>query len=109
MAKKLFISDEMMLRLMKFCIDNKIKGVQTQKDFLLMIDFPSPNNVKYIREGTNSFQKEHIKKACDVFGIDANYFYRQGHQMYFEGKKISPIIMIKQALELMETAKSLKQ
>ena len=91
-----------MIELMRFCIANKIKGVHTQKDFLLLIGFTNTSNLKKVREGSLSFQPFHLKNACDIIGIDANYFFKEKAVMFMPGKKISPILLIKEGLKLLE-------
>ena len=72
MAKKLFITNERMLALMKWAID--AGHAETETDYLKKIGFPR-TNIRNVRVGSQSFTKEHIHKACALTGASADYIF----------------------------------
>ena len=80
---KLFISDERMLKLMNYAIDNGV--VDTESDYLEKINFLRTNIVQ-VRKGMRGFTKEQIHAAAKltganinwIFGIEANMMRRPG-------------------------------
>jgi hypothetical protein len=72
MAKKLYITDERMLKLIDWVIlQNKADNAS---DFFKKIGF-AKTNISNIRNGSQGFSKEHIRKACVVSGASADYIF----------------------------------
>lgn len=102
---KLALSDSRMLDLMKFVIDNNIKGISTQQNFFKSIGFKSANNLSQIKNGKQSFRIEHLSKACELYGVDGNFFLNKKHTAMFvtgEAKQPTAIQKLKQAIAQME-------
>lgn len=72
MPKKLFITDERMLKLIDYAVENGI--VQTETEYLEKIDFPR-TSIKIVRNGTQGFRKTHILNACNLTGASADYVF----------------------------------
>lgn len=72
MPKKLFITNERMLQLVAWSIDNGIADTETE--FYEKIGF-TRNNISLVRSGATSFTKEHILEACKITGASADYIF----------------------------------
>jgi phage host-nuclease inhibitor protein Gam len=71
-AKKLFISDQRMLRLLDWAIENKKAATETE--YLDRIKF-TRTNISNVRKGMQSFTKEHILNAATFTGANINWIF----------------------------------
>lgn len=93
------IWNQRMLDLMKYCI---YKGVvNSEKDFLTTINFPS-QNLTHIKKGSQSFTHHQFFKASKIYNVDMNWFY--GLTNIMEKTKDFPTAaeLIKAALSALE-------
>jgi hypothetical protein len=98
MAKKLFITNERMLQLMDWAINEEIAENETR--YLEAIGFPR-TNISNVREGIQSFTKDHIMKACKLTGASADYIF--GFTTNMKRKPESkPLDALKQAVKAVE-------
>jgi hypothetical protein len=78
----LHFSVQRMLSVMDYLI--KTGAEDSQAGFFYNIGF-SRNNFVKIKSGAQGFRVDHYVNACDVYGIDANYFLKQSHTKMFPG------------------------
>lgn len=98
MPKKLFISDERMLLLMAWAIDEGIANTETE--YMEMISFPR-TNISNVRKGLQSFTREHILNACTLTGASADYIFGFTNKIARKnGAK--PIQLLKEAVMAIE-------
>lgn len=103
MAKQLLhISDQRMLKVMEYCIANKIKDLTTIVAWCNKIGF-SHTNIFNIRKGTQQFTKEHIYQVCVIFNVSSDYLFGFTNEMIRADKSISPIQRIKDAINEIES------
>jgi len=69
---KLFITDQRMLKLMEWAVQENL--VRTETQYLEAIGFPR-TNISNVRKGLQSFTKEHILNACKLTGASADYIF----------------------------------
>lgn len=94
------LSNQRMLLVMKYVVDNQTKGIMTNNDFLLSIGFSGINNLWQVRNAKISFQPEHLAAAVTIYNVDGNYFLDKRHTIMFKlGKAITPLQMLKQAVQ----------
>lgn len=97
-------TDKRMLEAMEFIIHRK--KVKTEKDFLKSIGFTNVNNIVNIRSGHQSFRVKHIQKACEVYGLDGNFFLNPKHsKMFLLSKQLTPIELLYEAVYAIEKKK----
>jgi hypothetical protein len=72
MAKKLFITDERMLRLKDWAIENNI--ARTETEYWKMIGFPR-TSLSNVMKGSHGFTKSQILNACKVTGASADFIF----------------------------------
>jgi hypothetical protein len=97
-TKKLFISDARMLALISHAIE--INLVASERQFLQSIDF-NVSNITNIRNGNQSFTKEHIYNACKFTGASADWIFGFNSEMKRK-KTDKPIKILKQAVAMIE-------
>ena len=96
---KLFITNDRMLKLMKWALENGI--AENETDYLAKIGFPR-TNISNVRTGHQSFTKEHIQKACMITGASADYIFGFSSTLLrTPGKK--SIDLLRQAVIAVET------
>lgn len=100
MKNKLPISDERMLKLMDYVID---KGdAPNESQYLESIKF-TRTNISNVRRGYQSFNRDHIRNACELTGANANWIFGfENNMMRKEPKKLTPIERIREALVELE-------
>jgi hypothetical protein len=98
MPKKLFITNQRMLDLMAWAIENGI--AQHESAFFRMIKFPR-TNISNIRSGALSFTREHIMNACKITGASADYIFGFTNSM-LRKDPVKPIDQLKQAVKTVE-------
>lgn len=102
MKTKLPISDERMLKLMDYVIDNG--DSPNESKYLESIKF-TRTNISNVRRGYQSFNRDHIRNACELTGANANWIFGfENNMMRKEQKKLSPIERIKEALVELEAS-----
>ena len=101
---KLSFYDSRMLDVMKYIIDNNIKGISSQQAFFKSIGFTNANNLSQIKNGKQSFRIEHLSKACELYKVDGNFFLSKKHTAMFgiDTKQTTAIQKLKQAVAQME-------
>jgi hypothetical protein len=96
------VTDDRMLKLMAEAIKRGIAANESQ--YLGMIGF-ARTNISNVRAGRQSFNKDHIQKACEVTGCNANWILGLDSTMMRKPAK-SPLDRIKEAvIELEASAK----
>ena len=92
------ISDQKMLALMDYCVK---KGMcENETEYLNSIEFPR-TNISNIRSGHQSFTRDHIYKACEFTGANANWIYGFEANM-MRKQSLSAIDRLKQAVIVVE-------
>lgn len=66
-------SDNRMLQLMDWAL-RKGSVATNESSYLAMIGF-SRTNISNVRTGRQSFNRDHIQKACEVTGANANWIF----------------------------------
>lgn len=99
MADILSIQNKRMLHLMDEVI--ALKFVTSEKEFLDKIGF-TRNNIYKLRRGEISFTVEQIRKACEIFNVNANWIIGL-EKVVFRKDKMSPIEQIRAALIALES------
>lgn len=95
MPKKLFISDERMLKLMEWAVAEGI--VSTETEYWEKIKF-GRTSISNVRAGTQGFRNYHIMNACKLTGASADYIF--GFTNVITRKKApEPYALLKQAVE----------
>ena len=104
-ASHLLLHDRRMLQLMVFVVDNKMKGVTGEVEFLNTVGGPNKANVSSaLKNGTQHFTIADIKRACDIFGVDANFFFLEKHTtMIYPKNKTTPFEMLLVAVQAVGT------
>lgn len=98
MPKKLFISDERMLQLMQWAVDNRI--VETETEYWEKIDF-ARTSISNVKAGTQGFRNYHIYNACRLTGASADYIF--GFTNNLLRKPLTrPIDLLKQAVHAVD-------
>ena len=76
----LLLHNQRMLQVMRYIVDNKIKGVRTEKDFFDKVGGVNKFAVSgAIKSGKQSFVIADLNRCCEIFGVDANFLILQGH------------------------------
>lgn len=101
MAKTIFISDERMLQLMSWAINNDIAKDET--DYLSQIEFVK-NNLEKVRNGTTGFTKRHILNASVLTGANINWIFGLESNMMRKPNK-SIIVRLKEITTELEAQK----
>ena len=100
-APKLPLWDERMMQVLKFVKAHNLNQIYTQKDFLLAIGFDNVGNLTQVKKGLQSFRMEHISAACELFNVDANFFFIQTHpNMFKTGTAKTGIQFLREAVKL---------
>lgn len=84
----LLLHNQRMLQVMRYVLSNKIKGIKTEGEFVERI--ASANKVNLlaaIKRGRQSFVIADIRKCCEIFGVDANFFILEGHLTMMRAKQ----------------------
>lgn len=98
MPKKLFITDQRMLLLMKWAIE---KGkARNQTHYCELIQFPH-TGIPNIRRGHQSFTKQQILRAIIFTGSSADYIFGLTNTVKRSGSK-SAMEMLKEAVMAVE-------
>ena len=88
-ASHLLLHDRRMLQLMVFVVDNKMKGVTGEVEFLNIVGSPNKGSISAaLKKGKQHFVIADVKRACDIFGADANFFFLENHVNMFRTKVI---------------------
>lgn len=74
------ITDERMLKVSEYVIENKVKNITSMTAWCEAIGF-THNNINNVKKGTQSFRIEHVIQCCKVFNIDANYLMGISNKM----------------------------
>ena len=99
--KNIPLHDKRMLLIMKYVVDNNLKGVFTDKDFCKSIGYQHASNLTLVRNGLQSFRVKHITRCCELYGIDANFFIFSKHtNMFREGRGVRPMMQLKEAVQV---------
>ena len=77
----LLLHDKRMFQLLAYVINNKVKGITTDTEFLDRVggDTSKSHNIGKLKSGTQHFVIADIKRACEIFNVDANFFFLEGH------------------------------
>ena len=90
--KTLLLHDRRMLLFMVYAVNNNYMGVKGEYHFLEMVSGSTSKggNIMKLKKGTHHFVIADIKRCCEKFGTDANYFFLEGHLNMFRQKVIKP-------------------
>lgn len=92
-------TDKRMLQFMDFVVHNRIKKVESDRQFLQSIGYTNSNNIGLIRNGHQSFRLEHVLQTIQLYGPDANFFFVRSHNKIFADKKsLPPLLALKEAV-----------
>ena len=95
---KLFISDERMLQLMAWAIQEGL--VETERDYMEKIQFPR-TNITQVRRGRQGFTKANILKACQLTGASADWIFGfTNHRLRKQPRKAMEVL--KEAVRAVE-------
>lgn len=98
-------TDERMLQFMEFVVNNKILGIENEKQFAERIEYSHVSNLWAIKNGTQSFTIQHIISTVQTFHVDANFFFlKESTQMFIPKVEMSPLMVLKEAVALVEAA-----
>lgn len=87
---------------MDFVVQNQIKGITTNEDFLLSIDYTAGKSAN-VRNGLQSFRAKHAAMVVEVYSIDGNYLLNKKHlKMFTDSNKVDPITNLKAAVQLVQ-------
>ncbi|MFA6058908.1 MAG: hypothetical protein WC756_11970 [Taibaiella sp.] len=101
-AKKLFIVEERMLKLLYYVKRNSIKGVSSQKEFCDIIGLHTAS-VTEIKKGNRGFTTEQILRAASHFDADLYYLFGKTENMFLTSKaNVSPLDLLKEAVANIE-------
>jgi hypothetical protein len=89
------LHDERMLTFLDYLVSNL--GYKSRTKALLKIGFTTPNTVYQVIAGLQSFRPVHFSKAIELFGVDANFFFKKDHTKMFYETEPKPVLT-----ELME-------
>lgn len=98
---KLFISETRMLQFMEYCVENKIAGVSSIKDWCERVGFEYTNMDK-VKKGTRGFSKQQMYAAAIELGMSMDYAFGFTDDMFRSKKKISPMQLLKAAVRAVE-------
>ena len=100
-ASQLLLHDRRMLQLMVFVITNKLKGVTGEVEFLNIVGSPNKGNISAaLKNGKQHFVIADVKRACEIFGADANFFFLENHvNMFRKGIIKTPFEMLLVAVQ----------
>lgn len=98
MAKKLFISDERMLKVIEWVV--KQGKYDSENEFLKAIGFARESMPK-LKAGGQGFTKYQILEACVITGASADYIYGFTNSM-FRKDPTKPLDMLKHAVHAVE-------
>lgn len=92
-----------MLEAIEHCARNGINYCHSEEDVLKKIKYNNKSNYYQIKKGQRSFTEQHVQAMCEVFGIDANFFFRKDHlQMRYSKSNKMPIDFLIEAVQLMK-------
>lgn len=101
-SNKLFISDERMLHLMEWAIQQDDKKLpETQGAYLELIGVRA-GNIGGLKNGVRGFTNEQILAAAKLTGVNINWLFGLEKNMFREDKKQSPLDMLKSAVMAVE-------
>ena len=98
MTNKLFISDERMLKLMQYAIENGY--ADSESEYMEKINFQRTNILK-VRAGIQGFTKEHIHTAAHMTGANINWIFGIESNM-MRKPPVKAIMLLKQAVTAVE-------
>ena len=98
MPKKLFISDERMLQLKDWALENGF--ADTESEYWEKIDF-ARTSISNVKAKTQSFRHYHIYNACKLTGASADYIFGLTNNL-LRKQETKPIELLKQAVRAVD-------
>ena len=81
MEPSLFITDQRMLEVMRYCIAGTVQGIRFKADWCRLVEFDRLNLPK-VEKGKLSFQPKDILKCAQVFNVNINWLYGVETEMF---------------------------
>ena len=92
-----------MLKVMEYCVSKHV--VNSKRQFLLSIGFDVPGNLNQVLSAKQSFTLKQMRMAIDLYGLDANYFFKKDAKMLEQplDKKVQTITRAGQRMTIIRT------
>lgn len=104
--KPRFITDRRMFEIMDFCIANKIKGIETEKQWCKEIRYPY-TNLNAVKTGRVSFQPDHQMNAMNLIrNGNFNFLFGVENNMFLRGARKSAMEVLKEGIRMLENGRS---